>query len=72
MLAAERLRIRPGDCLVFEDSEHGAKGAFAAGMSVVIVPDLKLPAEAIRARCVSVLPSLADALPCCDAWFPRD
>ena len=69
LLASERLGIEPEDCLVFEDSEHGVIGAVAAGMSAVVVPDLKTPNAGVRASCVAVLASLDQALPLCDAWF---
>lgn len=68
-LASQRLGVKPEDCLVFEDSEHGAIGALAAGMSAVIVPDLKTPSADIRASCIAVLQSLEQALPLCEAWF---
>jgi HAD superfamily hydrolase (TIGR01509 family) len=71
LLAAGRLGVEPDACLVFEDSEAGATGALAAGMSVVMVPDLKKPGVVMQAACVGVLQSLADALPHCDAWFGR-
>jgi beta-phosphoglucomutase-like phosphatase (HAD superfamily) len=69
LLAGERLGIEPEHCLVFEDSEHGVIGAVAAGMSAVVVPDLKAPNAEVRASCVAVLESLDQALPLCDAWF---
>jgi len=37
LLAAERLRIAPEDCLVFEDTEMGIQSATAAGMASVKV-----------------------------------
>ena len=37
--AAERLRVKPADCLVIEDSLNGVKSAKAAGMSVWVVPN---------------------------------
>ncbi len=38
LLAAERMGVPPGRCLVFEDAEPGLAGARAAGMQVVHVP----------------------------------
>lgn len=69
LLAAERLSAHPGDCLVFEDSEHGAQGARAAGMSVVVVPDLKHPSDASRQECLAVLASLEEAHARLADWF---
>lgn len=40
LLAARRLGVSPGRCLVFEDSETGAEAAHRAGCVVVQVPDL--------------------------------
>jgi HAD superfamily hydrolase (TIGR01509 family) len=69
LLVAGRIGVSPDQCLVFEDSEHGARGAIAAGMSAMLVPDLKTPSAGVQAMCVTVLPSLVQALPLCEAWF---
>jgi len=69
LLAAERLSADPTHCLVFEDSEHGARGAVAAGMHVVIVPDLNQPSEEARAFSLAVLDSLAHTDERFAAWF---
>ncbi|MEM8632315.1 MAG: HAD family phosphatase, partial [Pseudomonadota bacterium] len=38
--AARRLGFDPANCLAFEDSDHGARAAKSAGMTVVQIPDL--------------------------------
>jgi HAD superfamily hydrolase (TIGR01509 family) len=40
ILAAQRLGVTPGDCLVFEYSETGSESAHRAGCYVVQVPDV--------------------------------
>jgi HAD superfamily hydrolase (TIGR01509 family) len=47
LLAAERLGVPPGQCVVLEDSPLGVQGAKAAGMIAVAVPDpgVGLPPE---------------------------
>ncbi|MDY7004448.1 MAG: HAD-IA family hydrolase [Cyanobacteriota bacterium] len=42
LIAAEKLDVSPKNCLVFEDSLAGMEAALAAGMSVVVVPDLDM------------------------------
>ena len=41
LLAAARLDVPPQKCLAFEDTDHGAHAAHAAGMHVVLIPDLR-------------------------------
>ncbi|MCB1633920.1 MAG: HAD-IA family hydrolase [Xanthomonadales bacterium] len=57
-LAAHRLGVAAADCLAFEDSDHGAEAALAAGMRVVLVPDLKTPPADLLARCHHVSDTL--------------
>ncbi|GAA5054447.1 HAD superfamily hydrolase (TIGR01509 family) [Thermocatellispora tengchongensis] len=35
LLAAERLRVRPGECVAYEDTDEGLAAALAAGMRVI-------------------------------------
>ena len=71
LLAAARLGVAPQDCIAFEDSENGARAAQAAGVRVVIVPDLKPPPADVAARAHGVLGSLDDALAHVAHWFPQ-
>jgi HAD superfamily hydrolase (TIGR01509 family) len=71
LLAAQRLGVPAGQCLAFEDSAHGAHAALAAGMQVVMVPDLSQPPEMLVQRSLRVLTSLDDALPHLPDWFSR-
>lgn len=58
LLTAERLSVPPHDCVVLEDSDPGVFAAHAAGMQVIIVPDLKQPSEEAKALAYAVSPSL--------------
>ena len=46
LLAAARIGIAPGDCLVVEDSLNGVLAGRAAGMTVVLVPNEAIPPAA--------------------------
>ena len=70
LLAAARLGVAPEDCIAFEDSENGARAAQAAGIRVVVVPDLRHPAPDVLARSHGVLASLEDAMTHMPHWFP--
>ena len=69
LLAAARLGVAPQTCLVFEDSSYGAQGALAAGMGVILVPDLKPPTEETQRRALRILGSLDESLEYVDEWF---
>ena len=71
LLAAARLATSPHECIAFEDSENGARAAQAAGVRVVVVPDLRRPAEDVIEASHHVLESLDDALEHVPHWFPR-
>lgn len=58
LLAAQRLGVAPAGCLVLEDSEPGTVAARGAGMTAIIVPDLKPPSAEVAALAHAVLPSL--------------
>ena len=69
-LAASRLGIPAAACIAFEDSENGARAALAAGATLVVVPDLRRPADEVMTRCLHELASLHDAQEHLPRWFP--
>jgi HAD superfamily hydrolase (TIGR01509 family) len=58
--AAALLGVPPRGCLALEDSENGVRAAVRAGMTVVQIPDLIEPSDALRALGHIVLPSLRE------------
>ncbi len=62
LLAVKKLGLKAEECIAFEDSENGALAAIAAGLKVVVVPDLKQPSDYVRAHCHQVITSLEDWL----------
>jgi HAD superfamily hydrolase (TIGR01509 family) len=69
LLAVTRLGVAAPTTLAFEDSGHGALAAIAAGLDVVVVPDLKPAEPAWQSRSIAVLDSLEAAAAYSGAWF---
>lgn len=56
--AAEKLGVSPDVCLVLEDSYNGIRAAHAAGMRVIMVPDLLEPTDEMRGKAHRVVQDL--------------
>jgi HAD superfamily hydrolase (TIGR01509 family) len=61
LLAASRLDRAPAACVALEDSEPGVEAARAAGMRVIMVPDLVAPTPRTLAMTERVCRSLDEA-----------
>jgi HAD superfamily hydrolase (TIGR01509 family) len=61
LLAAHRLGIPPEECVALDDSDPGAVSAAAAGMRVLVIPDVKPPSPETLRLAWRVLPDLHKA-----------
>ncbi|HEX5733960.1 MAG TPA: HAD family phosphatase [Blastocatellia bacterium] len=59
--SARRLGVAPVHCIAIEDSDAGVLAASAAGMTTVMVPDLKAPSPQAREAAYCVVASLVEA-----------
>lgn len=72
LAAAERIGVIPAQCVVLEDSDPGVRGATAAGMRVIQVPDVKPPSDEVRGFGHPIVASLSDVQAQLQAWrLPR-
>ena len=60
--AREKSGEDPENCLILEDSEAGLQAAHFAGIDVICVPDMKVPADKFKKMAVCELPSLKDVI----------
>lgn len=60
--ACRELGVVPGQAFAIEDSFHGVRSAHAAGMKVLMVPDLTEPDEEMKELAFEIYPSLMGVL----------
>ena len=56
--ACSDLNVLPENCLVLEDSEAGIEAAYRAGIPVICIPDLKMPAQSFLNKTEQVFQNL--------------
>jgi len=69
LLAAKKQGATPSECLVLEDSAFGARAARAAGMDVLVVPDLKDPPLDVREFSLGIFPCLREVRAIIERWL---
>ena len=62
LLAAEKLGLKPQECIALEDSQNGIRSAGSAGCKTVMVPDLDGPSEEIKPLLYDVADGLKDVV----------
>lgn len=59
-VTCEKLGIRPEEALVLEDSWNGVKSSYAAGVPVILVPDLQKDSSPVRGQYYQKMESLTE------------
>ena len=62
LLAAERLGVKPEECLVLEDSKAGVIAGSSAGAKVIMVPDMFKPDEECKERTHRIVGNLGEVI----------
>jgi HAD superfamily hydrolase (TIGR01509 family) len=70
LTAAARLEVRPEACLALEDSHNGVRAAHAAGMRVIMVPDLLEATSDMHDKAHRIVDSLHDVIRFLDEAAP--
>ncbi|TLG80871.1 HAD family hydrolase [Vagococcus zengguangii] len=58
--AVALLDLSPAECLMLEDSLNGARAAHAAGVDVVVIPDLIQPNEEMKEKALAISSHLSE------------
>ena len=62
LLAAERLGVKPEECLVLEDSKAGVLAGSSAGAKVIMVTDMFKPDEECKERTYRIVGNLGEVI----------
>ena len=62
LLAAERLGVKPEECLVLEDSKAGVMAGSSAGAKVIMIPDMFKPDEVCKEKAYRIVNNLGEVI----------
>lgn len=62
LLAAEKIRCKPEECYVFEDSSNGILAGYRAGCKAIMIPDLIAPTAEMKRISYGIYATLVDAM----------
>ena len=62
LLAAERLGVKPEECLVLEDSKASVIAGSTAGAKVIMVPDMFEPDEVCKEKAYKIVENLGEVI----------
>jgi len=61
--ACRKLHVMPDECLAYEDSPNGVRSAAAAGVPVIMVPDLTEPDEEMKRLSTKIFRRIDESIP---------
>lgn len=69
--ACESIRVRPKDAIALEDAPAGVRSAYAAGLKVIVIPDLVQPSKEILELTYQKFDTLNDVISLLEAERQR-
>lgn len=69
--ACESIRVRPEDAIALEDAPAGVRSAYAAGLKVIVIPDLVQPSKEILELTYQKFDTLNDVISLLEAERQR-
>lgn len=61
--SVEHFNLKPEECIVFEDSQSGAKAAYDGKINLILVPDVKQASDLDKEKAFAIIDSLEKAIP---------
>lgn len=62
LTSVNHFNLKPEECIVFEDTYAGSKGAYDGNINCILVPDLKEPNQEDKEKALAIVNSLQEAI----------